>query len=697
MMRFKASAFLLALLLLIPTNVTSFTAFQKNLPAKYQEWLKMVQYIMLSQEREVFMQLTNNMDRDIFIETFWKQRDPTPGTPQNERKDEHMERWQYANSHLGRNTPREGWMTDQGRIYIILGPPLSIENFEAHAGIYPCQVWSYYGDRSKGLPTYFQLLFFQRNGFGEWKLYNSISDGPWVLLHESNRKELRPEEYTEIYMKIRELAPTLASPAFSIIPGEAQYSLRPSLRDNIILSDIIESPRKDVNPRYATHFLNYKGEVSTEYLTNYIESEANVAVIQDPLLNINFIHFSISPKSISIDYFEPNDQYFCNFQLNISLRKEEEIIFQYSKDFPFYFLPEDLEKIQRSGIALQDSFPIIEGEYQLNILVQNSVGKEFFIQEQLVKIPEDSASPSLLGPVVGYSLQDQASHLNVPYKAINQRLLVDPKNTVSRSENVALLYNISNVNRILWETGRVEIVFQGLGARNPTQKTYIMNLRDNPFYEILSLTFSISAMELPPDYYEIKLHLKGSDGATIDESSANLVISSQESIPHPTSLTKAFPLANNYMYYYSLAYQYNKMQKLDQAEAIYARAYSANPEYKSGLIEYANFLLRRNKFDQSLSLIDIIKDDEDAQFQYLLIKGKAFLGKANYAEAIDTLLQANVIYDSDTDLLGSLGYCYYQIGDNEKALDALKASLSLNPDQENVRKLISEIEKQQDF
>ena len=135
---------------------------EKDLPSKYQEWLKIVSYIIMPVEKEVFMKLTNDRDRDIFIESFWKQRDPTPATPQNEYKDEHLRRFDYANEYYHRGTPRAGWMTDMGRIYIILGKPNSIERFDGTAGIQPCQVWYYFGDPAKRLPTYFGLVFFQR-------------------------------------------------------------------------------------------------------------------------------------------------------------------------------------------------------------------------------------------------------------------------------------------------------------------------------------------------------------------------------------------------------------------------------------------------------------------------------------------------------------------------------------------------------
>ena len=285
---------------------------------KYREWLELTDYIILPQEKEVFLKLDTDRDRDVFIQAFWRQRDPTPGTPQNEYRDEHVERFLYASTRLKRSTPREGWMTDMGRIHILLGSPHSIERFDSQAGLHPCQVWYYYGDRQRGLPTYFALLFFQRNGSGEYILYNPAGDGPHSLLVNQGGIDIFDNE--KAFTKIRELAPTLADVSISLIPGERPLNFVPSARNNILLSDIFESPRKDVAPSYATHFLDYKGIVSTEYLTNYVESVSEAVVIFDPLSQANFVHFTINPQELSIDYYEPRDQYFCNFQLNVSLR-----------------------------------------------------------------------------------------------------------------------------------------------------------------------------------------------------------------------------------------------------------------------------------------------------------------------------------------------------------------------------------------
>ncbi len=689
-MKFKMKKIILAYLLMTSILFATQKVKEKDLAQKHQEWLKLTRYIILPAERKVFMELTNDRERDIFIQTFWKQRDPTQGTPQNEYKDEHVHRFRYATEYFRRGTTRAGWMTDMGRMYIILGPPISIEKFEGMPGIYPCQVWSYYGDKEKGLPTHFNLVFFQRSGAGEFKLYNSLADGPASIIIDKRGLDLN--NHLQLYQKIKQLAPTLAGPSISMIPGQYSAGYRPSLRDNLILSDIIESPKKDVSSSYATHFLNYKGVVSTEYLINYVESNASVEIIQDPILNINFVHFSISPERVSIDYFEPNDQYFCNFKLSVSLRKEENIIFQYSKDFPFYFPPEDIERIRGSGIAIQDTFPLIEGEYTLTILVQNSVGKEFSVSEKEIFVAKRSDTPEIIGPILGYRLQDYSSHLNVPFRLMGKKLLVDPKNTFSLTEDVAIFFNIKNVTKHLWEEGKVEIYINGLRPKEPVKRSYILDLKNYPFHETLGLTYSIPAKELSPDYYEMKLVLKDRDSTAVEKKS-NFIISPQEVVAHPSTLAKSFPLSNNYLYFYSIAYQYDKMNMPEKAENFYKLAYESSPDFKGGLVEYAQFLLKVRKFAESMRLIEGIRDNEEFRFQYYLLKGKAYLGMENYSEAIINFLEGNKIYNSDTSLLNSLGFCYYKTEETEKALDVLKASLSLNPEQKGIKALIAEIEK----
>jgi GWxTD domain-containing protein len=664
---------------------------EKDLPKQYQDWLNLVNYIIFPVEKDAFLQLTMDRDRDLFIESFWKQRDPTPATPQNEYKDEHVKRFQYANSFYRRGTTREGWMTDMGQIYIILGPPSSIERFEGVAGIHPCQVWYYRGDPAKRLPTYFAIVFYQRGGSGEFRLYNPAADGPASLLIDTEGLDLTNGE--QVYEKIKELAPTLAGVSISMIPGEYPYNFQPSPQANIILSSILESPKKDVSPSYATHFLEYRGIVSTEYLTNYIDSSASTALVKDPVLGINFFHFSMSPKKMSIDYFQPKNEYYCNFKISVSLRSGEAIIYQYTKDYPFYFPPANVENIRSNGIAVQDSFPVIEGKYELTILLQNSVGREFSIYEKEVVIPEESDSPKIIGPYLGYKLQDYNAILHAPFKVMDKQLLVDSNNTFASGDDLALFLSIANLKEDVWKEGELEVRIKGSRANNPMQKNFLLKLSSFIYNRVLGVSFTTPAGEFIPDYYEMELSLKDGRGNVLDEAKSQFIISPAEAIPHPVTLAKTFPLANNFFYFYSLAYQYDKMNKPAKAEANFEKAYILKPDYAEGIIDYSNFLLKVGKYEPALELAEKLKGNEKFKFDYFLLKGQALAGKGAYVEAIESLLEGNKIYNSDTRLLNSLGFCYYKTSKKKEALEALGASLRLNPEQKEIKELVAEIEK----
>ncbi len=102
-------------------------ALKVELSKTYRKWLdEDVRWIITDQEKSAFKQLSNDEERDQFIEAFWQRRDPTPDTEENEFKEEHYRRIAYANEHYAAGIP--GWKTDRGRTYIVFGPADEIES-----------------------------------------------------------------------------------------------------------------------------------------------------------------------------------------------------------------------------------------------------------------------------------------------------------------------------------------------------------------------------------------------------------------------------------------------------------------------------------------------------------------------------------------------------------------------------------------
>src|SRR5216684_3008096 len=143
----------------------------------YKKWLNEdVVWIITDQERAAFKQLSNDEERDNFIEAFWQRRDPTPDTEENEYREEHYRRIAYANEHFASGIP--GWKADRGMIYIKFGPAdeteshnggteqRAIEEGGGQTSTYPYEKWRYrYLD---GIGTNVEIEFVDTTMTGEF-------------------------------------------------------------------------------------------------------------------------------------------------------------------------------------------------------------------------------------------------------------------------------------------------------------------------------------------------------------------------------------------------------------------------------------------------------------------------------------------------------------------------------------------------
>ncbi|MDZ7373255.1 MAG: GWxTD domain-containing protein [candidate division KSB1 bacterium] len=114
-------------------------------------------------------------EKPKLFQEFWARRDPTPGTPANEAMDEHYRRVQYANENF--SGFQEGWKTDMGMVYIVLGPPDDIERHPFDVDSKPYEIWYYYSINR-------QFIFVDENGFGEYRLYNPYALWDWQRMQE---------------------------------------------------------------------------------------------------------------------------------------------------------------------------------------------------------------------------------------------------------------------------------------------------------------------------------------------------------------------------------------------------------------------------------------------------------------------------------------------------------------------------------
>src|SRR6266403_2223922 len=152
----------------------------KELDTPYKQWLNEdVVYIISPEERQAFLQLETNEEREQFIEQFWLRRSSHPDLPDNDFKEEHYRRIAYANEHFASGIP--GWKADRGRMYIMWGPADEVEThptggtydrpMEEGGGstsTYPWEKWRY--RYLEGMGNNVELEFVDPSGSGEYHL-----------------------------------------------------------------------------------------------------------------------------------------------------------------------------------------------------------------------------------------------------------------------------------------------------------------------------------------------------------------------------------------------------------------------------------------------------------------------------------------------------------------------------------------------
>ncbi len=101
----------------------------------YKNEIKYLRYLIPEEEMERLQGIPEE-EQATALEKFWAKIDPVPATAINELRVQYFERIDYANRHFT-TEEHEGWETNMGEVYILLGPPTEIYGSRLN------QIWVY--------------------------------------------------------------------------------------------------------------------------------------------------------------------------------------------------------------------------------------------------------------------------------------------------------------------------------------------------------------------------------------------------------------------------------------------------------------------------------------------------------------------------------------------------------------------------
>jgi GWxTD domain-containing protein len=658
----------------------------EELPEKYRLWLEEeVLYIITPVEREVFLQLRTDRERDLFIDAFWEHRDETPGTPENEFKQEHYRRLGYVEQWYGRGTPTPGWATDRGRMYIILGPPRTVERYENETEIYPTIVWFYQNMSRYGLPDAFNLIFLKKYGVGDYELYSPIKDGPQQMLVNYFGD---PRNYLEAFNQLRLVQPELANTSMTLLPQEPITGQNPSMASEMLLANIMVKPQKSIKDQYAKQLLKYKDIIEVEYSTNFIDSDAMVALIYDES-RIPYIHYLIEPENLSVNAMDGT--YYTTLEISGQVTdKSSKTIYQFNRTLPIRFGREQMEKIGNRPFSYQDVFPLCPGEYHFHLLVKNRVSKEFTSFERDIMVPESGLSPVMSSLILAPAVRENSSIAGKKaFHVGSTQIYPAPKRQFTLNDTLHVMFQLPDMDQSSAQDGKVTFVIT-----KGEDEEVLRETKPLPAYSrtgTILETFPLK--DYKPAHYVLDVEIHSASGETLFSDFQHFSISNVEHLPRQFIYSETAPASGDPETAFLLGGQYFNKGELEKAQEYLEQAFHRRPDSLIYALGLSRLLYAREDYRAARTILEPFADRENENVRFLKFLGDISQKLGQYLDAVSFYRRYIEGEGLTIDTLNALGTCYYHLGNPQEALAAWEKSLEMNPDQAEVKKMVDSLKE----
>jgi GWxTD domain-containing protein len=654
------------------------------LPPKYQAWLtEDVADIITAKEKDVFLKLGTDAEREFFIEAFWRQRDPVPETPVNEFREEYYRRIQYANTSFGKGTSRPGRKTDRGKIYVILGKPLNVVSYGSESSnLVPIEIWFYNQDFKAGLPSTFYVVFFQDEGMGDYILYSPLRHGPKKLLESYDGD---PDRAVDILMRIdRELAYV----SRSLIPGKtAVYDTRPALQSELLLNKIASYPQRTANDAYAEKLLKYKSLIEVDHSVNFVGNTNLVKILRERDGRL-FVHYAVEPDKLSLGSVD--GKYFVRLEVFGKISDSlDKTVFQFQKNVAMDLSREQVAEMKTKRFSFQDAFPLIEGRFRFDLLIKNPVSKEFTSFESSLILPDRKTIPELSPLVLSPRLsQEVESGSNFrPFRMGEFQTYPAAGRAFAQSDRLIISFKLTGADEALAKTFGLNFVF---AKEDKVVRTYRKRLVDlgksgSGYYEEVPL----DAFE--PGIYKAVVTLLDGNNGIVGSSQEDYEIRAHPSLPAYWSLCAIIPPLDDPFYSHVLGTELLNLDRLEEAKGLLEEAYRKKPESLEFALTLGRAYFRAGNLQGLQTLYSRFLDRAAEHPDIYELLGKSSVLQNEFGKAVYFFKKYLSRFGTNLEILNLLADCFLATGQIEEARAAWVKSLEMEPNQENVKKKLGAV------
>lgn len=662
------------------------------LAPEFQSWLTEVTWIISDYEKNAFLELKTDEERRSFIEAFWENRDPTPGTKENEFESEHHKRFEYSNHHFGRESAVPGWKTDRGRIYILLGPPQFIKRFPESMELYPLELWQYSGEMGYGLPTSFYVLFFQKMGVGPYRIYSPLQDGIRALRKEFSSSSNKSDEQL-----IRELGrtidPDLAQAAVSSIPtegGGSGFNLG-SLNADLLRSSIDNAPNYEVEKRsYVSSFLSDRPQVKVYSSLGSEGTRSAVFWFLGPDQNF-YLDFVAEYDPAKFDMGHYSD-YYTSLDLDTTVTTRDHVLVdRFEQSSEVKLEPKQFAQVKDLPFQYHYRRIIIPGRFDFAAVLANNVSKTSVTFTHSVTIPDlDKLNSPVVSPILPILSVEEVQRDDNRIRPFEFEKQLYIPNLSGRTRKSLLVYHQVLFPRFyvpILESLSLHYVVMKDGKRE-LESTQALDVNpDEVAGKAVGIRKELDLEALAPGNKSLVVQLWQGDKVICTSPDLTFTVSADS----PPGIWK-FSLAESGTPAMIMAHQLARTGSYVAAKNLLDQSIQADPDSFPLRIGYMQIAFEQRDFATVVAVGKAVEMDHPRDPELLKLIAWSNYSLRNLEQSILFFERLRVEDDKNVEVLNALADCYYRLRLDAQALDKINESLRLKPDQPRLAELKQHIE-----
>jgi GWxTD domain-containing protein len=418
----------------------------KNLPTVYRHWIETeVPYIISTVEQKNFLSLATNAERDSFIENFWRIRNPETGSEINTYKEEHYRRLSYANENFGDPRYEDGWRTERGRMYIILGAPKQRAQYHDVGNIRPMEIW-FYESETQALPPYFYLLFYKPSASEEYRLYSPRFDTPVRLCSTG---ETRNDPVMALSIIRKSLGDEVAKTAITLLPSEHAdiNSFEPGMESDSLLATINGLPDNPITQQ-RLNANRLREHVTTSILTGETLPELSYTVFRDDQGSetVSYLLKTQTPDPKLIGQgSDKNPMYDIDLRTSV-LTADGKPVYDQDDELTGKMTEAQAAVAGKKRFAAEARLPLVPGKYILVAMFTNNLTHVATRQHANITVPAPKSHAVAISPLLAYSPPSATSDPNgaLPFSVSKLRFTPRGAQTIAirQGERLPLVFQL---------------------------------------------------------------------------------------------------------------------------------------------------------------------------------------------------------------------------------------------------------------